>query len=206
MSGGGAILEVGLTGGIASGKTTVGGFLRDLGAFVVDADRLARDVVEPGGPAYDAVVSRFGTGVLDSGGRIDRPALGRLIFGDEDAREALDAIVHPHVRAEARRLFDECAREARSPVGVFDAALLVETGAYRDYSRLIVVRCSEATQLRRLLRRGLDEPHARARIAAQLPLSKKVAVADHVIDTEGPLDETRARTENVWSALLSATP
>jgi len=101
-----------------------------------------------------------------------------------------------------RRLFDDCARRAFSAVAVFDAALLVETGAYRDYARLIVVRCSEPTQLRRLLARGLDEPAARARIASQLPLAEKVAVADHVIDTEGPLVETRRRTAEVWDALV----
>jgi dephospho-CoA kinase len=200
----GSILEVGLTGGIASGKTTVGGFLQDLGAFVVDADRVARVVVEPGGSAYDEVLIRFGGGIVDAAGRIDRPALGTLVFGDDDARNDLNTIIHPHVRAEARRLFDECAREGRSRVAVFDAALLVETGAYRDYDRLVVVSCDESTQLRRLLARGLDTPAARARIAAQFPLSRKIAVADHVIDTNGTLAQTRAQTDHLWSALLTS--
>lgn len=198
------ILTVGLTGGIASGKSTVGAVLAGLGAFVVDADRLAELVSAPGGTAHGALLARFGDGILDDVGQIDRAALGRLIFENDEARLALNAIVHPEIRREARRRFAECAAERRSRVGVFDAALLVETGAYRDFDRLLVVSCSVATQLRRLIRRtGLTREEAQARIDAQAPLDRKLALADYVIDTDAPLDRTRRRAEEVYRALLS---
>lgn len=198
------VLRVGLTGGIASGKSTVAGMLADFGAFVLDADELAHDAMTPGGPAHAPLVERFGREILDEGGRIDRAVLGRRVFGDADERRALNEIVHPHVRAEADRRIAECARLGCSPLAVFDAALLVETGAYRDFHRLVVVRCSREQQLGRLAGRDdLTPREAQARVDAQASVEDKVSVADYVIDTEGPLDETRAATRRVYSNLLA---
>ena len=202
MSATGSILEVGLTGGIGSGKSTAAAFLEESGAFVVDADRLAREVVTRDGPAYEAVKARFGEEILAADGELDRAALAARVFADAEEREALNSIVHPHVRAQAAALFASCAREGRSPVAVLDAALLVETGAYRDLHRVIVVRCSEATQVRRLLARGMEVTEAESRIAAQAPLGDKLAVADYVVDTEGTLENTRRQLRTIWSALL----
>jgi dephospho-CoA kinase len=198
------LLRAGLTGGIASGKTTVSRILAELGALVLDADEFARASMEPGGSAYARVVERFGTTILDEGGRIVRPRLARFVFSDEEARKALNAIVHPEVMAEADRRIVEYAPHGGSPIAIFDAALLVESGLYREFHRLIVVRCSRDTQIRRLLARdGFTTAEAEARIDAQASLEEKLAVAHYVIDTEGTLRETRKQTEGVYAALLS---
>ena len=198
------VLRVGLTGGIASGKSTVAGMLAEFGAFVLDADELSHGAMAPEGPAHAALVERFGHEVLDEQGRIDRDLLGRRVFADTAEREALNEIVHPHVRAEADRRIAECARLGCSPLAVFDAALLVETGAYRNFHRLIVVRCSRERQLARLsARNDLSAAEANARIDAQASMEDKVAVADYVIDNDGALEQTRAATRRVYADLLA---
>jgi dephospho-CoA kinase len=198
------VLRVGLTGGIASGKSSVAGFLSELGAYLVDADRIAHELLAPGGHGVEAVVGRFGTDVLDDDDGIDRERLGRLVFADPDARHALEPIVHPAVREEMDRLVEAYRQtEKGSPVAVVDAALLVETGRHRTLDRLIVVRCSREVQLARLEKRGLTREEAEARLDAQAPLAEKLAVADYVIDTETDLDETRAQTERVWERILA---
>jgi dephospho-CoA kinase len=198
------LLRAGLTGGIASGKTTVSRILSELGAFVLDADAFARASMEPGGSAYARVVERFGTTILDEDGRIVRPRLARFVFHDEESRKALNAIVHPEVMAEADRSIAAYAPHGGSPIAIFDAALLVESGLYREFHRLIVVRCSRETQIRRLLARdGFSTAEAEARIDAQASLEEKLAVANYVIDTEGTLREMRKQTEGVYAALLS---
>ncbi len=199
------ILEVGLTGGIACGKSSVAGYMAELGAFVIDADEIVQQVTAPRGSAYDDVVRRFGTGILDAEGRIDRPALAARVFNDAGELEALNSIVHPRVHVEARRRVAECAREGRATMAVFDAALLVETGAHKDFHRLVVVTCRRETQMQRLRERGLGDAEATARIDAQAPVQAKVAVADHVIDTDCTLEETRRRTASVYAELLQAT-
>jgi dephospho-CoA kinase len=197
------MLRAGLTGGIASGKTTVAAFFAEQGAFVVDADELARLVMSPGGSAYARVVQRFGDGILAPGGLIDRAELAQRVFGDRIEREALNAIVHPEVRAEAARRFTLCAERGEASIGILDAALLVETGYYRELDRLIVLRCSVETQQRRLERRDrMPAGAARNRIAAQAPLESKLAVADYVIDTDVSLDETRRQVKRVYTALV----
>lgn len=202
-----AILVVGLTGGIAAGKSTVAAMFRELGAFVIDADEIARLVMAPGERAYLKVVSRFGESILDDDGNIDRPKLAEIVFHDAQARLELDAIVHPEVRGEAKRLIDECALSGTSRLVIYDAALLVETGAYHDLDRLVVVRCRRDTQLRRLERRnGLDAAAALSRLASQASLEEKIAVADYVIETDGPLEETRRQAESVYEQLLAARP
>jgi dephospho-CoA kinase len=196
------ILRVGLTGGIASGKSTVSRMLGALGAEIIDADAIAHQALEPGSPAHDRVVARFGRDVLDDHGRIDRKILGARVFADADARRALEAIVHPEVLRQASRRFDDAARSGRR-IAVFDAALLVESGFHERLDRLIVVRCSAASQIARLLERGLSEDEARARIAAQAPLERKLTHADVVIDTDGKLDDTRRQVESAWRDLIA---
>lgn len=191
----------GLTGGIASGKSTVAGWFASWGAYVVDADQVARDVVAPGGPAFDAVVERFGRAIVTAEGGIDRVELGRIVFDRESELKALEAILHPEIREESRRRFENYVGEAA--LGVYEASLLVETGAWKDFDCLIVVACAAETQIARLIDRdGLSEEDARKRLASQFPLEKKVELTDHVIDTSGTLEETEARARSVWDAVI----
>ena len=203
MTGGRPLLRVGLTGGIASGKTTVAGFMAEMGAFVVNADRIAHEVISPGGSAYHEVVARFGESILTPDGLVDRAELGRRVFSDVSERESLEAIVHPKVLAEVDRRLDRYRATGHSPVAVVDAALLVESGAYRRFDRLVVVRCSRDTQVQRLRSRsGLTADEAMARIESQWSLEQKLAVADYIVDTDATLRETRRGTEQVYARLL----
>jgi len=194
---------IGLTGGIASGKSTVARLLRELGAPVVDADELARAVVEPGRPAYEDIVREFGPGILAADGSLDRKKLADLVFADPDKRRLLQTFTHPRI-AELGRA--EVARHAAAgaPVVIYEAALLVETGAHLALDGLIVVKSSAEQQLERAMARdGAGEAAARARIASQLPLADKLAVATHIIDNGGTLAATRAQVENLWGQLTS---
>jgi len=203
MSGSRAVLRVGLTGGIASGKTTIAGFLAEMGAFVQDGDRIAHEIMEPGGAAYEGVIECFGKSILDESRRISRVKLGKLVFEDSEARLYLNAIVHPLIRREAADHLNEYLETGMATVVVFDAALLVETGSHTDYHRLIVVRCSRETQVRRMIARGgMSAAEAETRINAQTPLEEKLALADYVIDTETTLKMTRRQTRQVYSALV----
>lgn len=198
------LVRIGLTGGIASGKSTIAGMLAARGAVVVDADRLAHELMQPDRSLHAAIVERFGDGVLDARGRIDRPALASRVFADPAARRALEALVHPAVRAEAERRFaTHAARSSGAPVAVFDAALLVETGAWAGFDRVIVVHCRRETQLARLAARdGLDRAAAEARLASQLPTPAKLAVTDDRVSTEGSLAETERQVEAIWQRLV----
>lgn len=199
----GKALRVGLTGGIASGKTTVARTFRRLGAVVLDADVIAHDLLEPGGAAYAAVVARFGTGILDGERRIVRPSLATIVFSDPQARADLEALLHPRILEQAeRRLAFELARRT-APVAVLEASLLVETGSYRRFDRLVVAACSREAQMQRLTARGLSSDQAFARLEAQGPLEAKKAAADYVIDTEGTLEQTRLQSERVYTALVA---
>jgi dephospho-CoA kinase len=191
----------GLTGGIASGKSTVGRMLRDEGAPVVDADQLARAVVEPGQPALDDIVREFGRSVLQDDGALDRKRLGEIVFSDETKRKRLQQITHPRI-AMAAQAQVEGYRAQGEPVVVYEAALLVENNLHRALDGLIVVRATVEQQVERCMKRdGVTEEQARARIAAQLPLVEKLKVATHVIDNTGTLDETRAQVRALWRAL-----
>jgi dephospho-CoA kinase len=191
---------VGLTGGIASGKSTVSAMFRELGAHVIDADEVARDVVEPGTPGLEEVGRRF-PGVVDASGRLDRAALGRRVFADPAERQALEAILHPRIREEVARRTDVLAR-AGVRVVLYDAALLIENGLHRGMQGVIVVYVPESVQRSRLAARdGLDEPAITARLAAQLPLADKRAHATWVVDNGGSLDETRAQVRRIWEEI-----
>jgi len=194
------MLLVGLTGGIGSGKSTIARMLEERGAIVFDADVLAREAVAPGTPGHEAVVERFGANVLSPGGELDRDALAAIVFADPAARRDLEAIVHPEVR----RLFAEGCDDYRDSdsVIVFSAPLLVETGMHSAFDVLIVVSAPVETQIERLLRdRGMSEEQARARIDAQAPLEEKAAVADVLVDNDGPLEELDGQVDRVWSDL-----
>jgi dephospho-CoA kinase len=190
--------RIALTGGIASGKSTcLAAFVR-LGAPVIDADRLARDVVAPGTAGLAAIRDRFGPTVRHADGSLDRDALGRRVFADADARRDLEAIIHPLVYAAITHWFATLS----APLGIADIPLLYETGRAHDFDIVIVVACTPEQQLARLMaRNALSEADARARIAAQWPLADKVAKADYVIDTSGTLSDTTARVGAVWQAL-----
>jgi dephospho-CoA kinase len=190
---------VGLTGGIASGKTTVSDALGARGAVVIDADVLARQVVEPGTPGLAAVVERFGAGVLTDDGRLNREALGRVVFADPEARRDLEAIVHPAVRARAAAL--ESAAPTDSVV-VHVIPLLVETGQQDDYDVMVVVDVQPERQLERLRQRnGLDADAARARIAAQATRAARLAVADVVLTNDADTDDLLEQVDRLWRDL-----
>lgn len=200
--GGGPLLSVGMTGGIACGRSTIGRIFSDLGAFVVDMDEVAHGLLAPGGAAAGAVGGAFGPAYLDASGGVLRRELGRLVFADAAARRRLEEILHPLIQRESeRRIADWSARQGGG-IAISDAALLVETGGWRRYQRLIVVHCRPEVQLARLMRRdGLSEADARARIAAQAPLPEKTRVADYLIETSGTLAGTEAKAREVFGLL-----
>ena len=193
------MLRVGLTGGIGSGKSEVSRRLADLGAEIIDADLLAREVVAPGTPGLAAIVEAFGAEVLDETGGLDREQLAQLVFADPASRDRLEAIVHPLVRAETAHRIAAAPPDA---IVVNDVPLLVETGRAPLYEVLIVVAASPQTALDRLVRlRGMTPEDAQARIDAQMPMADKVAVATYVIDNDSDLDALQPQVEQVWREL-----
>ncbi len=196
----GAVRWVGLTGGIGSGKSAVAARLAELGAVVIDSDRLAREVVAPGTDGLAEVVARFGPQVLGADGALDRPALGKVVFGDEQARRDLEAIIHPRVRA---RTVELAAAAPPDAVVVNDVPLLIEAGLAEQYELVVVVFADEATRLARLVRdRGMTEAEARARIGAQATDSQRRAAADVAIVNEGSLADLRAAVDEIWQTRL----
>ncbi|NUR74278.1 MAG: dephospho-CoA kinase [Hamadaea sp.] len=196
------MLFVGLTGGIGSGKSSVAARLGELGAIVIDSDRLAREVVEPGTDGHAEVVARFGAGVLAADGSIDRAALAAKIFGDADARKALEAIIHPRVRARTAELASAAPPDA---VVVNDVPLLIEAGLAGAYQLVVVVLADEDIRVARLVAaRGMTEAEARARIAAQATDEQRRAVADVLIVNEGTLDDLRSQVDKAWPRLVAA--
>ena len=189
-----------MTGGIGSGKSAVAARLAELGAVIIDSDRLAREVVAPGTDGFDEVVAAFGPEVVADDGSLDRPALGRLVFGDEAKRRRLEGIIHPRVRARAAEMAISAPPGA---VVVNDVPLLVEAGLAATYEAVIVVFASEATRVERLMRtRGMSEQEAKARIAAQANDEQRHAVADFEIVNEGSLEELRSKVDELWPRLL----
>lgn len=196
-------LLVGLTGGLATGKSTVAAAFRQLGCVVIDADVLAREVVEPGEPALADVVSAFGREVLGPDGALDRKRLGTIVFGDPDKRRRLEAITHPRIRARFTRRLEELAGRDFDGIVVFDAAVMIESGNYRNVDRLVVVVTDAQTQRARALRRDGDREDVERRIASQMPLAEKARLADYVVDNSGDRAATLAEVRKVHRALLA---
>lgn len=197
-------LRVCLTGGIASGKSTVGELFADRGAMVIDSDVLAREVVAPGTRGLAAVLDRFGGEVLAEDGTLDRPALGKLVFGDEGARRDLSAIIHPLVIAESKRRQQEAWDQGL--VAIRMIPLLVETGQAGDFDEVIVVDVDPQVQLRRLMARNqFDEQEAWGRINAQASREERLAVATQVIDNSGTVEDLAPQVDRVWRYLGRST-
>ncbi len=191
----------GLTGGIASGKSTVAARLRGRGVPVIDADDLAREVVAPGTDGLREIVDAFGTSVLGPNGTLDRKALASEVFADDAARRRLNAITHPRIAVRTRERADALAR-AGAPLACYEAALLVENGLADTFRPLVVCSCPEDLQAARLRQRdGVSDEEAFARIRAQKPLGEKIAVADHVIDTSGSLESSLKQADEVLRAI-----
>jgi dephospho-CoA kinase len=193
----------GLTGGLATGKSTVVARFRARGLPVVEADVLAREVVEPGTPGLARIVEAFGPGVLDARGALDRKGLGRLVFSDAAARARLEAITHPLIRAAQKKRLADLSRRGEL-LACYDAPLLVEVGLEKELRPLVVVSADLETQVARAMARdGLDDAAARARIAAQMPLAEKRALADYVIENTGTLEALHAETDRVLDAICA---
>ena len=194
--------KIGLTGGIASGKSTVSRIFRDLGVPVIDADVIAREVVAPGSPALEAIVGAFGEEILTDEKSLNRARLGEIVFSDPAKKKVLEGILHPEIIAEQDRRLGELEREGRTPVAIVDAAVMIESGSWKRFDSLVVVDCDEPQQISRLRRRnGMNEEEAIRRVNAQMPLSEKVKYADHVIDNRGSIDDTRKQVEELMKLL-----
>ncbi len=197
------MLKVGLTGSIAVGKSFVLSVLRELGCATFDADKIAHQVMEPGREAYRDILSEFGDGVLAEDGSIDRAKLGQIVFADAERRKRLNDIVHPRVIAEQNRLLSEVEAQNPDGIAVIDAALMIESGGYKRFDKLIVVFCDRETQIERLMRRNsITREDAERRVAAQMSSEEKRRYADYEIDTSGTFDETRQRVIEVHSKLV----
>lgn len=195
---------VGLTGGIAAGKSTVARRLAELGAVVIDADALAREAVAPASPGLAAIAERFGDQLVLPDGSLDRAALGRIVFADDDARQQLNAIVHPEVR----RLYADAVADARArdprAVIVYDVPLLAEARAADEFGTIVVVDAPAEVRIERLVTlRGMDRADAANRVAAQVSDAERRAMADVVIDSSGSMEETVAQTDALWRRLLA---
>ena len=196
------MLNVGLTGGIASGKTYVANLLRDLGCEVSDADVVARTIVEAGQPAFDEIVKEFGQEILTAEGTIDREKLGAIIFADEQARLKLNTITHPRIHEVQNRWLTEVANRNPNAIAITDASLMIESGGYKRFDKIIVVYCSLEIQLERLMaRNNLPCEEAMKRIAAQMPASEKLKYADYSVETSGGFESTDQQVRSLYIEL-----
>ncbi|HWB82700.1 MAG TPA: dephospho-CoA kinase [Bryobacteraceae bacterium] len=195
------MLKVGLTGGLACGKTFVGEALAECGCFLIHADELGHEVLAPGGPAYQPVVNEFGREILAPDGTINRRLLAARVFNDPARLERLNSLVHPPVRERQDKLIAEFAAREPHGIAVVEAAILIETGIYKQFDRIILVTCQEEQQVARALRRGALETDVRARLSRQMPLEEKRKFADYVIDTSGDKAATLRQTRAVYEAL-----
>ena len=201
------MLKVGLTGSIAVGKSFVLGVLRELGARTIDADQIARECVEPGGPGLTAVVDEFGESVLNADGSLDRAKMGAIVFSDETKREKLNSILHPFIIARQDEIMQQWEKEKPNAVAVIDAALMIESGGYKRFDKLVVVHCRSEIQIQRLMKRNnLSLEQAEARVKSQMPQEEKRKYADYLIDTSGAFAETRQQVETLWRTLQLLIP
>lgn len=196
------MLHVGLTGNIATGKSYAAAHFESLGARVIDADRIVHALLDGGAHIRQKLVESFGRGILREDGRVDRTRLGRIVFFDSAQRKLLNGIMHPAVHAEIRQQMAAADQAAPDGIIIVDAALMIETGGYREYDCLIVAACNPSLQLERLMSRdGLTAHEAQARIASQMPMEEKVKFADYIIDTSGTLASTRDQVEAIYREL-----
>lgn len=194
------MLKVGLTGGIASGKSTVAAMLRARGCPVLEMDPIGHQLLKPGEPAYDETVREFGRAILDANGAIDRDKLGAIVFASKEKRERLNAILHPKILAKVREWFEARDKEG-ADFAVVEAALIYETAYDKELDRMVVCWCRPEQQLARLERRGLTREQAQARLDAQMPIDEKRKLADDVIDCSKSLEETNRQTETLVNNL-----
>jgi dephospho-CoA kinase len=196
------VLRVGLTGGLASGKSFVGETLASLGCKLLKADDVGHQLLQPGGAAFEPVVQAFGKQILGEDGSIDRKRLGARVFENKAELEMLNGIIHPLVFAEENRFFDET--EAANPrgVAVVEAAILIETGSYTTFDKLLIAWCPEETQIARAIHRGMSREQALARLSNQMPLREKLPFADAVIDTSGTKEETAVDVAELYQKLV----
>jgi dephospho-CoA kinase len=196
------MLKIGLTGGLACGKSFVGEALASYGCYLIRADELGHEALARGGPAFEPAVAEFGCDILDPAGEIDRRRLAARVFGDAEALARLNRLVHPAVQRREERLMAEFAAQQPQGIAVVEAAILIENGRYKNFDRLILVTCSEEQQVARAIHRGgLDEAEVRARLSRQMPLAEKRKFADFVIDSSGAKQETLRQTRAVYETL-----
>jgi dephospho-CoA kinase len=195
------MLRLGLTGGIASGKSAVAAMLREMGFSVLDADSLAHKLIEPGQPAYNEVLREFGPSIADSSGKVDRTKLAAVVFADRAKLDRLNAIVHPRVAEVIARQFEEWQRQGTRDAAFVEAALIIEAGIHKALDGLVVAWCEPEQQFERLRARGLSEAEARRRIAAQLPVEAKLRYATEKIDCSASLEQTRRQVEALAAKL-----
>ncbi len=199
------MLRVGLTGSIGVGKSFVTSVLAELGCHVIDADAVAREVVAPGSPALNELIKNFGNDILQNDGTLDRGRLAGVVFADEGQRTLLNSILHPYIIAEQDQRLREWEAEDPSGIGVIDAALMIESGGYQRFDKLIVVHCRPEVQLERLMsRNNLNLAEARRRISSQMSQEEKKRFADYLIDTSNGFADTRRQTELVYNELKAA--
>lgn len=203
------MLRVGLTGGIGCGKSTVAAMMRELGCHVLDADSLAKQLYEPGGPAYERIIGEFGREILDSSGRVDRARLAQIVFADPARLARLNAILHPLVIARQNDWLASLVKQDPGAIGVVEAALLIEAGGHENLDRVAVVWCRREQQIERLMResrRKMTRAEAESRIRAQMPLEEKLTYALDQIDNSGSIDETRGLVRTLvaeWKKLAA---
>jgi dephospho-CoA kinase len=193
--------KIGLTGGIASGKSTVAAMLRELGFDVVFADEISRRLLDPGQPAYDEAIREFGREIVLPDGTLDRKKIAAIVFSDRTKLDRLNAIIHPRVEAHILKQFADWQRDGSRKVAFVEAALLVEAGYMKNLDGLIVTWCNPEQQIERLTARGLTEQEARSRIAAQMPVEEKLKLATYKIDCSGSIEETRRQVEGLAKSL-----
>jgi dephospho-CoA kinase len=198
------MLTVALTGGLASGKSTVGRVFASLGCCLIEADAIGHAVLAPDGEAYPSVVAEFGPGILTTDGSIDRRALAAIVFADPARLAVLNSLVHPHVRARVRHLLDDFKAQSPQGIAIVEAAIHIETGGYRDYDRVVLAYCRPEQQVERAMARDrMTREEALARLARQMPLADKQKFAHYVIDTSGTKEATAHQTQSVYHQLRS---